>query len=256
MRLYVIILKYLELDKNMENSYKIWFISDLHFHHFNILKFQDERREIMGLTEEVEEIMKIEKIDKHDERLPNLRNSAVAKHNEWVINMWNNTVDKHDHIYILGDISFGTTEETKKILERLHGKKHLVVGNHDKPCNGLENYFESVSQIKEFPIKKHQYDFLEENIYLVLCHYPLGAWNRRLHGSWMIHGHIHGGFDDINIKSEDLRVDIGLDSDIANFGLVSLEQLYKFMKNKIAEKGFTDFEKYIEWKSDKDGIRY
>ena len=238
MRLYVIILKYLELDKIMENSYKIWFTSDTHFFHRNILKFQKERREIMGITDDMSD------------------SEMIEKQNEWIINMWNSTVDKHDHIYILGDVSFGTTEETRVLLEKLHGKKHLIVGNHDKSCNGLENYFVSVSQIKEFPIKKHQYDFLEENIYLVLCHFPMIAWNRRLHGSWMIHGHIHGGYDAENIKSEELRVDIGLDSKIANFGLVSLEQLYKFMKDKIAEKGFTDFEKYIEWKSDKDGIRY
>jgi calcineurin-like phosphoesterase family protein len=131
----------------MMNSYNIWFCSDTHFNHLNILKFQKERREAMGITDDMSDTEKLH------------------KHNEWIINMWNMTVKKEDHIYILGDVSFGTTEETRKILERLKGHKHLIIGNHDKSCRGLENYFVSVSQIKEFPIKKHQYDFLEENIY-------------------------------------------------------------------------------------------
>ena len=222
----------------MMNSYNIWFCSDTHFNHLNILKFQKERREAMGITDDMSDTEKLH------------------KHNEWVINMWNMTVKKEDHIYILGDVSFGTTEETRKILERLKGHKHLIIGNHDKSCRGLENYFVSVSQIKEFPIKKYQYDFLEENIYLVLCHFPLVAWNRRLHGAFHLHGHTHGSLDAINEKSEELRVDIGIDSENANMGLVSLEKVYKFMKDKITQKGFTDFEKYVEYLTEKLGVRY
>lgn len=222
----------------MMNNYKMWFCSDLHFNHLNILKFQKERREAMGITDDMSDTEKLH------------------KHNEWIINMWNMTVKKEDHIYILGDVSFGTTEETRKILERLKGHKHLIIGNHDKSCRGLENYFVSVSQIKEFPIKKHQYDFLEENIYLVLCHFPMVAWNRRLHGAFQVHGHTHNSLKDINNESGELRVDIGLDAEIANYGLVSLETIYKFMKDKIKEKGFTNFEEYVEHKALKDGVRY
>lgn len=222
----------------MMNNYKMWFCSDLHFNHLNILKFQKERREAMGITDDMSDTEKLH------------------KHNEWIINMWNMTVKKEDHIYILGDVSFGTTEETRKILERLKGHKHLIIGNHDKSCRGLENYFVSVSQIKEFPIKKHQYDFLEENIYLVLCHFPMVAWNRRLHGAFQVHGHTHNSLKDINNESGELRVDIGLDAEIANYGLVSLEKIYKFMKDKLVEGEFKTFEEYVEHKALKDGVRY
>lgn len=222
----------------MENTYKIWFTADLHAFHKNILKFQKERRETMGITDDMSDT------------------EAMEKHNEWIVKMWNRTVNKHDHVYILGDVSFGTPEETRKFLERIHGQKHLIIGNHDKSCKGLENYFESVSQIKEFPIKKYQYDFLEENIYLVLCHFPMVAWNRRLHGAIHLHGHTHNTLDSTNKESGELRVDIGLDSELANYGLVSLERVYKFMKDKIKEKGFTDFEKYVEDLTEKLGISY
>lgn len=220
------------------NNYSIWLTSDLHFSHLNILKFQKERCETMGITEDMTDTEKLH------------------KHNEWIVNMWNMTVKKEDHVYILGDVSFGSTEETRKILERLRGHKHLIVGNHDKSCKGLENYFESVSQIKEFPIKKHMYDFLEENIYLVLCHFPMVAWNRRLHGAFHLCGHLHGSLDEITEQSGELKVDVGLDGKLANFSLVSLEKVYKYMKNKIVKKGFNDFEKYVEYLTDELGVRF
>ena len=220
------------------NKYNIYFTSDLHVYHKNILKFQKDRREAIGITDDMSDT------------------EQMHKHNEYIINMWNMTVKKEDHVYILGDVSFGSTEDTRKILERLRGHKHLIIGNHDKSCKGLENYFESVSQIKEFPIKKHMYDFLDENIYLVLCHFPMVAWNRRLHGAWMVHGHTHNSLCDMNKNSGELRVDIGLDSEIANFGLVSLENLYSYFKEYIKEKGFTDFEEYVEHKALMDGVRY
>ena len=222
----------------MENSYKIWFTSDLHFGHANILKFQQNRLDFMDI----------------DADIPT--EEKVKLHDEWIIKMWNNTVKKEDHVYILGDFSFHNTETTKKILEKLRGHKHLIIGNHDKSCKGLENYFVSVSQIKEFPIKKHMYDFLEENIYLVLCHFPMVAWNRRLHGAFQVHGHVHRSLDEINIESGELRVDIGLDSRLADGGLVSLEEVYEYMKTIIKSKGFDNFENYVEHKATEDGVRY
>lgn len=220
------------------NNYKIWFTSDTHFQHFGIIKFQKERSKAMGITDDMTDA---EKLKRHD---------------EWLINMWNRTVGKYDHVYILGDFSFAPTEDTRRILSKLRGIKHLIVGNHDKSCKGLGNYFRTVSQIKEVPIKKYQYDFLEEDIYLVLCHFPLVAWNRRLHGALHVHGHTHNSISSINEESGELRVDIGIDSDIADFGLVSLENVYKFMKDKIRNKGFNSFKEYIENKSFEDGVRF
>jgi hypothetical protein len=82
------------------------------------------------------------------------------------------------------------------------------------------------------------------------------GWNRRLHGAFHLHGHTHGSLDAINEASEELRVDIGIDAENSNMGLVSLEQVYKYMKDKINKKGFTDFEKYVDYLSEKIGVRY
>lgn len=200
---------------------KVWFTSDLHWGHRNIVKFCPQRQTEFDLNIEDSDMLK--------------------KHDDALIRKWNDTVDKHDTVYILGDFSFAPVEETKKILEKLHGKKHLILGNHDASCKGLENYFESVSQIKEVWFKKHIYSFLEEHMHCTLCHFPLIAWNRRMHGSIHLHGHLHGSGDDLNINSEELRVDVGFDSKLGNCNLISLEQLYHYMKNKVAQgKKFED----------------
>ena len=46
----------------------------------------------------------------------------------------------------------------------------------------------------------------------------------------MIHGHCHGKVDQINIDSKELRVDVGIDGELANYDLVSLEKLAKHFK--------------------------
>ena len=32
--------------------------------------------------------------------------------------------------------------------------------------------------------------------HICLCHYPLAEWYKSRHGSWHIHGHIHGAKDE------------------------------------------------------------
>lgn len=212
---------------------KVWFVADSHFGHKNILKFSPKRLEEFGLV-----------LDDPD---------VVKKHDNILINRWNMTVAKHDTVYILGDLSFASADDTRKILEKLHGKKHLIIGNHDGSCRGLENYFESVSQIKEVTFKKHMFDFLDENMHCVMCHFPLIAWNRRMHGSIMVHGHTHGSLDLMNKESEELRVDVGFDAELSDCGLVSLEQLYYYMKHDVA-KGKT-FQEHIDYLTEKTGFR-
>lgn len=213
---------------------KIWFTSDLHFGHRRILNFVPNRIKEFNLNLEEENV--------------------IETHDNLLIEKWNNAISKHDIVYILGDVSFVSSDDTKKILEKLNGKKHLIIGNHDSPCSSLSNYFVSTSQIKEVTFKKIHYSFLEEDLHCILCHYPLIAWNRRMHGSVMLHGHTHGSICDINLNSEELRIDIGFDSKLGNCNFISLEEVYKFLKDKIA-KGKT-FQEHIDYLTNKIGARY
>lgn len=202
----------------MQNT-NVWFTSDLHFCHRNILKYTD-RINVMGL---------------------NAENPNLDQMNQWIIDKWNSRVMREDTVYMLGDFSFINTDLTRKLLEKLKGHKHLIWGNHDKSLKGLENYFESCSQIKEAVFKKENFPFMEENMTVEMCHFPILSWDKRSHGSVMLHGHCHGNMDDYNTNSGELRVDVGLDGKLANYDMVSLKDVYLYMKDVSGGQPFRDY---------------
>lgn len=59
----------------------------------------------------------------------------VGEMNAYMIECWNNVVTPEDTVYHLGDFAFtyDDPEQQRRILERLHGRKILIVGNHDLP---------------------------------------------------------------------------------------------------------------------------
>lgn len=202
------------------NNQNIYLTSDLHLSHKNVVKHCPGRA-IAG------------QFDIND----------IEAHDKWLIDKWNNIVSKKDIVYIVGDFSFANRENTIKILNKLNGIKHLIVGNHDNSSVQLINYFESISQIKEVKFKKGNYSFLEEDFELVMCHYHMINWNKKHYGSCLTCGHSHGKLDDYNLTSPDLRVDVGIDGKLANYDFVSLEKLYKFFKEKTKGKLFADYAK-------------
>lgn len=58
------------------------------------------------------------------------------------------------------------------------------------------------------------------------------TWEHFDKNSIMIHGHCHGKVDQINKNSKQLRVDVGIDGQLANYDLISLEKLSNYF-NKI-----------------------
>ena len=223
---------------------KIWFIADVHFSHIGSVHFHPERLIEPGMT--LDEFAE----DKH---------IAMAKYDEWLIEKWNSKISRQDTVYILGDFCLGNKERTQYILSRLKGKKFLIRGNHDKSCNGLENYFEWVGDIKEAKFTNNQFKFIdpEETFCVEMCHYPLLTWNRRPHGTCMIHGHVHGALDNFNEQSNALRVDVGLDARLAkeNDGLIELEALYNFFVEKKKKLGVEKFGDYSEKLMEIQGYR-
>lgn len=200
------------------NSPNIWLTADLHFSHQNVIKHCPNRA-INGV------------FDIND----------IKAHDEWLIKKWNNTIKKTDIVYIIGDFCFANREETIKLLGKLNGDKHLILGNHDKSSDHLFNYFKSISQIKEVKFKQQHYPFLKEDFDVIMCHYHMINWNRKHYGSVEVCGHSHGRLDDYNLSTPDLRVDVGIDGKLANYEFVSLEKLYKFFKEKTEGKLFADY---------------
>lgn len=202
---------------------QIWFTADIHAFHKNILKHCPERQKICGAKDE----------------------NDVEAWDKWMIEKWNSTISKKDMVYILGDFAFGSPESVRKLLDKLHGKKFLILGNHDKSSEHLDNYFVQITQQKLVTFKKSNFDFLDEDFQVFMCHYPMVTWASKHYGVVNAHGHCHGRLDDYNEASTDLRVDVGIDGKLANFNFITLEQLYRYFKEK------TKGEKFIHYAMEK-----
>lgn len=170
----------------------IWFTSDLHFGHEAVIKMQNRP----------------------------FKDSREM--NNALIHNINGCVRPNDTLYILGDISHHiTAEETNDLIKRIHGRKHLLLGNHDvtgepEQCQYDASLFESVDYYK----KINAY-----NLNIVMMHYPMLTWPKTMAGSVMLHGHIHSGpeYNQANIRDGIRRYDVGVDAN--NYCPVSIEQV-------------------------------
>jgi calcineurin-like phosphoesterase family protein len=142
---------------NMANSKSVFFTSDTHFGHKNIIKYCDRP---FSSTEEMQE-------------------AIVAK--------WNETVKDTDTVFHLGDFSFLDKEKTRWILSRLNGNIVLVRGNHD-----ASKHVELFGDVYDM-VELHVEDNGTQQI-IILCHYPLAVWASSHYGTWHLHGHSHGTY--------------------------------------------------------------
>lgn len=216
--------------KNMENKshYNVYMVSDLHIGHKNILKHSPQRINIMGLKDDTD----------------------VEGHDRWIKEMWLNTVKRGDHVYVLGDFIMSNREYAMRYLHVLKSKGchiHLIVGNHDSVTVKLENMFKSIDLIKVVDFKKTAFPFIEEESFTcVLCHYPMKSWPRKCHGSVNLYGHVHDNAPWIDVDPYDLCLNVGLDAEFSNYGLIPLEKIYEWYKKRLNGK---DGKEYADWAS-------
>lgn len=123
----------------------------------------------------------------------------------------------------------------------MNGQKFLILGNHDKSSDHLDGYFKQITQMKSVTFKKNNYGFLDEDFMVYMCHYPMITWPSKHYGCVEACGHCHGRLDDYNEESTDLRVDVGIDGKLANFGFVTLEKLYSYFKEKTKGEKFLHY---------------
>jgi calcineurin-like phosphoesterase family protein len=136
-----------------------------------------------------------------------------------LIRRWNVVVPDDGIVYHLGDVSFRKNAATVAILKRLHGRKHLIEGNHDHLNAEAKAQFVDIANYRELKIDGRK---------IVLCHYPLESWNQMAYGSWHLHGHSHG-----NLAEFGLRVDVGVDC--WSQAPVSYGELVQYMSTKSIE---------------------
>lgn len=155
----------------------VFFTSDTHFGHQNIIKYC------------------------------NRPFSNVGEMNEVIINNWNALVMPGDVVYHLGDVALGDINKSLECVRRLVGHKILILGNHDRPFmrEGKPDQNKWFERYEEVFDEVFHWDGIFQNIGrlgpVVLSHFPYSGDSQERDryrdcrpedkGSTLIHGHTH-----------------------------------------------------------------
>lgn len=181
---------------------KIFFTSDTHYHHTNILQYCNRPFE------------------------------NIQEMNEQLIENWNSVVGQDDLVYHLGDVAMGGKKkagETASILNRLNGTIRLIKGNH-------ETYVLDDSACRSrFAWVRDYYELHYQGKMIVLQHFPLFTWNmagktdkQDRPMAFMLHGHCHSSIDKINATTT--RMDVGVDSN--NYTPINIDDIVEIMNKR------------------------
>jgi len=139
---------------------KIYFTSDLHFGHENVIRFDDRP------------FASVEEMDAE------------------LVRRWNAKVDRGDLVYVLGDMIWKTkNDDALNIIKSLNGQIILIKGNHDR--------FLSNAKAKNALAAVKDYDdicvMLEDGTTrrCVLSHYFIPMYNGHRYQGIHLHGHSH-----------------------------------------------------------------
>ncbi len=171
----------------------IFFVSDTHFNHANIIRYCN-------------------RID------PATGNQFVDANtmNECMVDNWNAVVGEHDTVYHMGDFGFGNVRD---VVRKLNGKITLLVGSHDKNSVGCRDVFDRVIGAHRQP---GVLEIRVEDQEIVLSHYCYSVWPKSHYNSWLLFGHSHGGYTQVG-----KCLDVGVDTN--NFTPLSFEVVREIM---------------------------
>lgn len=174
---------------------EIFFVSDMHFGHNNIIKYCDRP------------FTNVETMD------------------DALVRNWNATVGTLDTVYHLGDWAFNNYER----IGELKGNIISIPGNHDQEREKKLLPFLNNGFTQEIHYLK-----IDREKRFVLCHYPFETWNRHyqyhLHGH--THGMTHG-YGQYNGNKFN-RMDVGVDA-TKLYRPVHIEEVLNMIKNNNIE---------------------
>lgn len=137
---------------------QVWFTSDTHFSHYNIIKYCDRPYK------------------------------NIQDMNDNIIKSWNSVVGKNDIVFHLGDFGFASISTLQSIRNQLNGKIYLIRGNHDwktiNRCN--EHIFDGVYQQLTIQVDGQR---IYLNHYPYLCFSGSNRWGKN--SVWELFGHVH-----------------------------------------------------------------
>lgn len=172
----------------------IWFISDTHFGHKNIVRGSSTWTDKSGCRDF----------------------DSVEDHDTYILNLINTHVGRRDVLWHLGDFSFGGESNIQKYRDQIECETiHIIFGNHDHHIQkkGPQHY--------GFASGQHYRELVVGATPVVLCHYPIESWSSMETGAIHLHGHVHGGG-----RTMAGRMDLGIEA----HGLVSGDMIQNIPK--------------------------
>ena len=171
----------------------IFFISDHHFGHANILTFKSSDGTLLREFQDVDHM------------------------NEIMIQRHNLVVRPSDKVYFLGDVVISRKTSALQVLARLNGEKVLIKGNHDQ-CSA-EAYLQYFKDIRG----SHQFEGL------IMTHIPihpesLARWGLN------VHGHLHNNVVRMPLSQIPDKRYFNVSVERLNYTPISLEELRKAAK--------------------------
>ncbi|WFG74070.1 hypothetical protein QE321_gp014 [Pseudomonas phage SPA01] len=173
----------------------VFFSSDLHFFHKNVIEYCNRPWTFEEQTEEL-------------------------------ISRWNSRVGRVDEVYHLGDFAFAGKNKLQPVLDiikQLNGRITFLKGNHCDSrlwkliADSNLSHVEDIRDYKEIRI---------DGVKIVMCHYPFETWNTAHHGAWHLHGHTHG-----SLPSKGKRLDVGIDNH-PDHQVFSYDEVRDYMRNQ------------------------
>lgn len=128
---------------------------------------------------------------------------TIAEMNIKIIANYNAIVGKNDLCYWLGDVMYDQKKEkVRHLLRILHGRKYLIMGNHDRNRSVSWWLDCGFDRVYDTPI------YLPE-LLIMLSHEPMEEFGTSEFPIANIHGHIH--IQDYDFKQHDKCVNVCLE---------------------------------------------
>lgn len=194
----------------LEKQQKIFFTSDSHYNHVNLVSAISKWPEGRGTR-------KFNSLNEMNDRLVYELNAAVGP---------------DDILVHLGDWSFGGIESISEFRNRLNCKTiHLFLGNHDHHiANNKENVrdlFASVNKLETIELRVPQGKETKKYTF-ECCHFPIASWDGLGKGYQHLHGHVHlPGHLKIH---QGRAMDVGVDGN--NYKPYSLNEILKALEGR------------------------
>ena len=167
---------------------KIFFTSDLHFGHENVIKLDGRP------------FATVEEMDAE------------------LIRRWNAKVAKGDLVYVLGDMIWRCHENgAAELIKKLNGQIILIKGNHDRFLKNAASK-NAVAAVKDYDdIRVSLADGTKRRC--ILSHYYIPMYNGHFSGAIHLHGHSHFTDEaDIEVDMTEKLNEMGFPGEVYNVG--------------------------------------